>query len=74
MYHEECTRGPGYTPPTYGPNPAMHWLGTLPVPALTEERVRQIAREEIAARLRGIDLTGNFRAQRISVWNLSHDR
>lgn len=35
VYHEECTRGPMFQQPAYMPQP------------LTEERVRQIVREEL---------------------------
>jgi hypothetical protein len=38
-YHEECTHGPHWQPRYYGT--------AQPAPALTEEGVRQIVREEI---------------------------
>ena len=48
-YHPECTHGPGYQQPTYGPNlfpihggafvPATRWI--------SEEDVRRIVREEL---------------------------
>lgn len=47
VYHEECTRGPGLKQPTYAqlpPDPTPRIYG-----GLTEERVRQIVREELAA-------------------------
>ena len=45
-YHQECLRGPVYEPPVYGggwQSPAQPlWFG------LTEQRVREIVREELA--------------------------
>jgi hypothetical protein len=43
-YHEECLRGPGWTPQGYQSSPQPMWFG------LTEARVRQIVREELDAR------------------------
>jgi hypothetical protein len=45
FYHEECTRGPGWQTQYWGGYPS----GTPAVvpPLLTEERVRQIVREEL---------------------------
>jgi hypothetical protein len=44
LYHDECTRGPGYSPNYYGS------MGCTPFVPLTEDRVRQIVREEIERR------------------------
>jgi len=48
-YHEECTRGPGYQPRTYGTGYGLGppSQGCIPIPTMTEERVRKIVREEI---------------------------
>ena len=54
-YHDECTRGPGWTPPTSAPPaslPAQHY--TVP---MDDERVRQIVRQEIANALSKYDMT-----------------
>lgn len=48
MYHQECTQGPGYVAPTYRPTPNGPPMPAWPV-TMTEDRVRQIVREEIAA-------------------------
>ena len=45
LYHEECTRGPGWQHPTYTPPPPLpprHY--TVP---MDDERVRQIVRDEL---------------------------
>ena len=52
-YHEECTHGPDYKP-LYG-NIDSWTRGCQPVPTMTEERVRQIVREEIESKLRQFD-------------------
>jgi hypothetical protein len=41
FYHEECTRGPSYLPGYYNA------MGCTPYVPLTEDRVRQIVREEL---------------------------
>ena len=41
-YHPECTRGSGWQPQVYQAPPVQHY--TLPI---TEERVRQIVRDEL---------------------------
>jgi hypothetical protein len=51
-YHAECTRGPGWVQDTYQ-SPPQPWGFPPPQwPALTEQRVRQIVREELDARLK----------------------
>lgn len=44
-YHPECTHGPSY-PTHYAPLPAEH-PGCRPTPALTEDDVRRIVRDEL---------------------------
>ena len=43
-YHLECTRSPAYQEQVYQSSPQPHWFG------LTEDRVREIVRDELKAR------------------------
>jgi hypothetical protein len=59
-YHQECMRGPGYQADVcrlYPPHP--DWHHRAPAHDLTENDVRRIVREELAAR----DKTPNVRAK-----------
>ena len=44
LYHEECTRGPGWQQPTYTPPPLPVRHYTVP---MDDERVRQIVLQEL---------------------------
>ena len=45
-YHDECTHCPEWVRATYAPTPSIP--GCVPVETMTEERIREIIREELA--------------------------